>query len=114
MASSLNGDETSLRARQLKALRTILHGGEDDSDEDGPLEPEWKVSLNIQLLCWVCTEQQGPMRAMYRTSSLSIQIIVYDKVGEDILSPLLSVAELREMGVTLFLRLDVARDPVPG
>lgn len=31
------------------------------------------------------------------------KILVYDRVGQDIISPLISVKELREQGVTLFL-----------
>lgn len=31
------------------------------------------------------------------------KIIVYDRIGQDIISPLISVKELREQGVTLFL-----------
>lgn len=31
------------------------------------------------------------------------KILIYDKVGQDIISPLISVKELRELGVTLFV-----------
>lgn len=31
------------------------------------------------------------------------KILIYDRVGQDIISPLLSVRELREMGVTLHM-----------
>lgn len=31
------------------------------------------------------------------------KILVYDRIGQDIISPLISVKELREQGVTLFL-----------
>lgn len=31
------------------------------------------------------------------------KILIYDRVGQDIISPLISVKELREQGVTLFL-----------
>lgn len=31
------------------------------------------------------------------------KIIIYDRIGQDIISPLISVKELREQGVTLFL-----------
>jgi hypothetical protein len=39
---------------------------------------------------------------------------VYDKYGENILSPLLSVSELRGLGVTLYLQLDAEREHIPG
>lgn len=29
------------------------------------------------------------------------KILIYDRVGQDIISPLISIKELREMGVTL-------------
>jgi len=31
------------------------------------------------------------------------QVLVYDRYGQDIISPLLNVKELREMGITLHL-----------
>lgn len=31
------------------------------------------------------------------------KILIYDRVGQDIISPLVSVKELREQGITLFL-----------
>lgn len=33
----------------------------------------------------------------------SWKILVYDRIGQDIISPLVSVKELREQGVTLFV-----------
>lgn len=42
------------------------------------------------------------------------KILVYDRFGEDIISPLISVKELREMGVTLHLLLHSNRDAIPG
>lgn len=31
------------------------------------------------------------------------KILIYDRVGQDIISPLISVKDLREQGVTLYL-----------
>lgn len=31
------------------------------------------------------------------------KILIYDRAGQDIISPLISVKELRELGVTLFV-----------
>lgn len=31
------------------------------------------------------------------------KILIYDRLGQDIISPLMSVKELREQGVTLFV-----------
>ncbi|CAG9819608.1 unnamed protein product [Phaedon cochleariae] len=41
------------------------------------------------------------------------KILVYDRVGQDIISPVISVKELREQGVTLFIQLHSDRDPIP-
>ncbi|XP_069586366.1 sec1 family domain-containing protein 1 [Ranitomeya imitator] len=41
------------------------------------------------------------------------KVLIYDRFGQDIISPLLSVKELREMGVTLHLLLHTDRDAIP-
>ncbi|KAL1139436.1 hypothetical protein AAG570_006420 [Ranatra chinensis] len=41
------------------------------------------------------------------------KILIYDRYGQDIISPLLTVKELREMGVTLHVQLHSPRDPIP-
>ena len=41
------------------------------------------------------------------------KILVYDRFGQDIISPLLTVKELRDLGVTLHLNLHTDRDPIP-
>ncbi|XP_060530327.1 protein sly1 homolog isoform X2 [Cylas formicarius] len=41
------------------------------------------------------------------------KILIYDKVGQDIISPIISVKELREQGVTLYLQLHSDRDSIP-
>lgn len=41
------------------------------------------------------------------------KILVYDRCGQDIISPLLTVKELRDLGVTLHLNLHTDRDPIP-
>ncbi|XP_066145777.1 protein sly1 homolog isoform X2 [Euwallacea fornicatus] len=46
-------------------------------------------------------------------SEPSWKILVYDRTGQDIISPLISVKELREQGVTLFVQLHSDRDPIP-
>ena len=43
----------------------------------------------------------------------SWKVLIYDKTGQDILGPLLSVKELRDLGVTLHLMLHSARDCIP-
>ncbi|KAL0267545.1 UNVERIFIED_CONTAM: hypothetical protein PYX00_009791 [Menopon gallinae] len=41
------------------------------------------------------------------------KILIYDRYGQDIISPLISVKELRELGVTLHLQLHSDRDTIP-
>lgn len=41
------------------------------------------------------------------------KILIYDRVGSDIISPLLSVQELRDLGCTLHIQLHSDRDSIP-
>ncbi|KAF3845469.1 hypothetical protein F7725_008632 [Dissostichus mawsoni] len=41
------------------------------------------------------------------------KVLIYDRFGQDIISPLLTVKELRDMGITLHLLLHSDRDPIP-
>ncbi|XP_064881852.1 sec1 family domain-containing protein 1-like isoform X2 [Oncorhynchus nerka] len=41
------------------------------------------------------------------------KVLIYDRCGQDIISPLLAVKELRDMGITLHLLLHSDRDPIP-
>ncbi|KAF5275550.1 hypothetical protein FQR65_LT04153 [Abscondita terminalis] len=41
------------------------------------------------------------------------KVLIYDRTGQDIISPLISVKELRELGVTLHVQLHSDRDPIP-
>ncbi|VDD91851.1 unnamed protein product [Enterobius vermicularis] len=41
------------------------------------------------------------------------KILILDKYGQDVMSPLLTVKELRDLGVTLHLLLNSHRDPLP-
>lgn len=42
-----------------------------------------------------------------QTKTLSVEpvwkVLIYDRVGQDIISPLISIRELRELGVTLHM-----------
>ena len=42
------------------------------------------------------------------------QVLVYDTRGQQIISPLLNVAELRDLGVTFHTNIATAREPLPG
>ncbi|CAG2118999.1 unnamed protein product, partial [Medioppia subpectinata] len=41
------------------------------------------------------------------------KLFIYDRCGQDIVSPLFSVKELRESGITLHMQLHCDRDPIP-
>ncbi|XP_012346577.1 protein sly1 homolog [Apis florea] len=41
------------------------------------------------------------------------KVLIYDRLGQDIISPLISVKELRELGITLHMQLHSDRDPIP-
>ncbi|VDK38718.1 unnamed protein product [Taenia asiatica] len=41
------------------------------------------------------------------------KLLIYDRIGQDIIAPLFSVKELRSVGVTLHLLLDIKREPIP-
>ncbi|XP_071515570.1 sec1 family domain-containing protein 1 isoform X4 [Panulirus ornatus] len=46
-------------------------------------------------------------------SETTFSVLIYDKHGQDIISPLLSVKDLREMGITLHMLLHCERGEVP-
>ncbi|KAK8732698.1 hypothetical protein OTU49_006882, partial [Cherax quadricarinatus] len=46
-------------------------------------------------------------------SETTFAVLIYDKHGQDIISPLLSVKDLREMGITLHMLLHSERGEVP-
>ncbi|KAL3267291.1 hypothetical protein HHI36_011422 [Cryptolaemus montrouzieri] len=73
---------SSLRQKQIDAIKQMLNLNQQQSKLNPPSEPIWKV-------------------------------LIYDKTGQDIISPLISVKELRELGVTLFVQLHSNRDPIP-
>ncbi|GAB0097598.1 Protein sly1 homolog [Sergentomyia squamirostris] len=41
------------------------------------------------------------------------KILIYDRIGQDIISPLISIRELRELAVTLHVQLHSDRDSIP-
>ena len=81
----------NLDTNQVEALKAMLQ-----LQAGGNAEPTWKVDLCPILLRLLFTE-------------LCLQVLVYDKTGQDIIGPLLSVKELRDLGVTLHLLLHSTR-----
>jgi sec1 family domain-containing protein 1 len=41
------------------------------------------------------------------TADLAWKVLIYDELGQDIISPLLTVKELRDLGVTLHMYVNV-------
>lgn len=41
------------------------------------------------------------------------KILIYDRIGQDIISPLISIKELRDLGITLHMQLHSDRDSIP-
>eukprot|EP00124_Ichthyophonus_hoferi_P003822 Ihof_evm2s360 gene=Ihof_evmTU2s360 len=66
-------------------------------------------------------KQKGAIRAMLNLNTPVKKgnnepvwkVLVYDRAGQDIISPILTVNELRELGVTLHLQLHSDRDAIP-
>lgn len=52
--------------------------------------------------------------AVHDDDMLSWKVLLYDEVGRNVIAPLFKVRDLREMGVTLHMKLDAPREPVPG
>ncbi|XP_058446351.1 protein sly1 homolog [Malaya genurostris] len=41
------------------------------------------------------------------------KLLIYDRIGQDIISPLIAIRELRELGVTLHIQIHSDRDSIP-
>ncbi len=53
------------------------------------------------------------IQAIQRRNSRS-QVLIYDGHGRDILSPILSVVQLREFGISFHEFISKPREPIPG
>ena len=87
-----NADSGSLKSAQLKAIYRMLALNEDAGATDGTNE-----------------------YALPPTGSIHNQwkILIYDAECRSIISPILSVQQLRRRGVTLHLLLHAEREPIP-
>lgn len=63
------------------------------------VEPVWKVTGQTSGQILSITMSPG----FILSRAWCPQVLVYDRFGQDIISPLLSVKELRDMGITLHL-----------
>lgn len=93
----------SVRARQKDGLVSMLAscGAEDDSGViSTTIRPVRDSGAGLR---------GGPAGAQPPTSW---KVLVYDAAGRDIIAPLMKVADLRAMGVTLHMMLGSARQPI--
>jgi hypothetical protein len=82
-------DDASLKAAQIRAVHRMLAFNEDSpSDDDFNLPPAG-------------------------SSHNQWKILIYDSACRSIISPIMSVQELRRRGVTLHLLLNSEREPIP-
>lgn len=88
--SSLSASSSSLKSAQLTAVNRMLAFNEDVSYDDD----EYKLP------------PAGSSHNQWK-------ILIYDAPCRSIISPLLSVSQLRRRGVTLHLLLNSERDPIP-
>ncbi|TPX37854.1 hypothetical protein SeMB42_g06838 [Synchytrium endobioticum] len=52
-------------------------------------------------------------KSLLLSTDLVWKVLIYDSTGQEIISPLLKVNELREYGVTVHMSLNAAREPIP-
>lgn len=98
--SSLSFEKLSLKASQLSAVNCMLSLNDDSaSPNNGPYATTTTTTT---------------------TSSFSMEnysnqwkILIYDAPCRSIISPLLSVSQLRQRGVTLHLLISADREPIP-
>lgn len=83
------------------ALKRMLNLNVLQTKAAVPVEPVWKVAI-IFLLEQITSTCSRPYTCT-RNAYHSFQVLIYDKYGQDIISPLLTVKELRSLGVTLHL-----------
>jgi hypothetical protein len=81
-------EDTSLKALQVEVVHRMLSLNESND----------KLS----------TGQQYPSSSMNQW-----KVLIYDKPCRAIISPILSVSQLRSRGVTLHMLIDSDRDPIP-
>ncbi len=94
---------SSLKTLQLNAIHRMLSLNDDSTSSSQPSSPtnaSTSPSSSYNL-------------APAGTSHNSWKILIYDKPCRSIISPLLSVSQLRSRGVTLHLLINAEREPIP-
>mmetsp|Transcript_8940 Transcript_8940/g.10348 ORF Transcript_8940/g.10348 Transcript_8940/m.10348 type:complete len:707 (-) Transcript_8940:24-2144(-) len=99
--SSSSSSSSSLKSLQLDAIHRMLSLNDDSltsSTKNQPSSP---------------TASSAYTAAPAGTSHNAWKILIYDKPCRSIISPLLSVSQLRSRGVTLHLLINSDREPIP-
>jgi hypothetical protein len=99
--SSLSFEKSSLKASQLSAVNCMLSLNDDSaSPNNGP---------------YATTTTTTTTTSSFSMENYSNQwkILIYDAPCRSIISPLLSVSQLRQRGVTLHLLISADREPIP-
>lgn len=100
----------------------------DPHGSTGGAQQHWlrkreKQALSDMIQKAVPLDSQGkPVVEVFSTAAASSpdlvattwRLLIFDDWGRDIIAPLLKVGQLRELGVTLYLHIAAAREPVPG
>jgi len=94
MTSSISPDASSLKSCQLAAVHRML-------------------SLNDETMTITANTATSYPNAPAGTSLNQWKLLIYDKPCRSIISPLLSVSQLRSRGVTLHLLISSEREPIP-
>jgi len=93
--SSLSFEKTSLKASQLAAVNGMLSLNDDSTS---PSSGNYAMSTSSSSM---------------ENYSNQWKILIYDAPCRSIISPLLSVSQLRQRGVTLHLLISTDREPIP-
>lgn len=97
--SSLSFEKSSLKASQLAAVDCMLSLNDDSTS---PSSGNYAIS----------TSTSSSSSSMENFSN-QWKILIYDAPCRSIISPLLSVSQLRQRGVTLHLLISTDREPIP-
>ncbi len=98
---------SSLKSSQLVAVTRMLALSTANDDGDA------SSSSSSNSLAYHYEKPGDATKASSMSSSNPWKILIYDKHTRSIISPLLSVSQLRSQGVTLHLLLHSDREPIP-
>lgn len=108
----------NLRRQERAALEAMIEQAVplcSENEGEGNGEDEFSADHMIGGIMGSSIHHRTPSRGVNASDPVTVwRIMVFDDVGRDIIAPILKVIDLREMGVTLYLHIDVERDVVQG